>query len=58
MRGLCVNGASVLPVTIDENVTAIEGYGLGRTGTRIPQKSHEGFFQGSEANFLCFIIGD
>ena len=58
MRGLRINGASVFPVTIDENVTAIEGYGLGLTGTRIPQKNHEGFFHRVEAIFLCLIIGD
>jgi hypothetical protein len=48
----------VLPVTIDENITAIEGYGLRPPGKRIPQKKHESFFRGSEAIFFCFIIGD
>jgi len=48
----------VLPVTTDENVTAIEGYGLGLTGARIPQKNYEGFFHRSETSFLCFIVGD
>jgi hypothetical protein len=58
MRGFCINDASVLPVTGDQDVTAIEGYGLGLTGARIPQKNYEGFFHPSKTTFLCFIVGD
>ena len=58
MRGFCINSSPVLSVTIDENVTAIEGYGLGKTGIIISQKIHQGFFRGNKAVLFCFIIGD
>jgi hypothetical protein len=58
MRGFCINSSAVLSVTIDENVTAIKGYGLGRTGINISQKIHQGFLRRNEAILFCFIIGD
>jgi hypothetical protein len=58
MRGLRINCAPVLSVAIDENVTAIEGYGLGRTSVIISQKIHKGFLRGNKTTLFCFIVGD
>jgi hypothetical protein len=58
MRGLRINCSPVLSVAIDENVTAIEGYGLGWTGIKISQEIHKDFLGGNKAIFFCFIIGD
>jgi hypothetical protein len=58
LRELHINRAPVLSVAIYENVTAIEGHGLGRTGVIISQKIHKGFFRGIKATLFCFIVGD
>jgi len=58
MRGFWINNSPILSVTIDEYVTAIEGYGLGGAGIGISQKIHQGFLRGNKAILFCFIIGD
>src|SRR5712672_446186 len=56
MRRFCINCTSVFAVTIDENVTAIEGYGLGLTCTRITEKNYEGMLRRREAIFFCIVV--
>jgi len=58
VRELGINGSSVLAATIDEDVTAIEGYGFGWIGVAIPQIKEERLLQGGEAFTFRVIIGN